>query len=487
MALNNSFPHYDVFKKYFDSCQNASLYEFVQKNEEYIIKNQEPCGDIAATWNKFYKNAYRCYYNSDNLPKSSKKVNWGSLAIQILKNQNSSRESHTSHSSTTASASSATPTSESFKTSSESASSSSTAPMITREFLTKFKNTYKNMNNRFKWTLPSGLKVEDELFKYGIGCDHEDAAHSFILDTSNPIWLKKFDEPDWQEIMGKNKVELDVVDSRIATYLESFLGKHSFKELMEQARSTHFDPINDFDMDWAQSTIETALKLYPTNYFPLTDQTESDILKRIWIFIEKAFDNLPVVVRSGEMESESSRDRRNLDNLNENTKRHGHRADLLIKESHNEFGFCEAGKDDHDSEGTKLKMLKDMLWSLSSSFPESKGFIVVGIIISGLKISTLLMDRPSPYICRIFKTTPLYFPTNVEEFAAKMGSIIHLVLQIKHIINKTYKETQPKIIRPITIVNSNHLGVHPLPPCPPTPKSKHKKSRTSQAPSNTRS
>ena len=66
---------------------------------------------------------------------------------------------------------------------------------------------------------------------------------------------------------------------------------------MEQARSTHFDPNNDFDMDWAQSTIETALKLYPANYFPLTDQTESDILKRIWIFIEKAFDNLPVVVR----------------------------------------------------------------------------------------------------------------------------------------------------------------------------------------------
>ena len=94
------------------------------------------------------------------------------------------------------------------------------------------------------------------------------------------------------------------------------------------------------------------------------------------------------------MESESSRDRRNLDNLNENTKRHGHRADLLIKESHNEFGFCEAGKDDHGSEGTKEKnesqlkepkMLKDMLWSLYSSFPESKGFIVVGIIISGIK------------------------------------------------------------------------------------------------------
>ena len=66
---------------------------------------------------------------------------------------------------------------------------------------------------------------------------------------------------------------------------------------MEQARSTHFDPINDFDMEWTQSTIETALRLYPANYFPLTDQTEFDILKRIWIFIDKVFDNLPVVVR----------------------------------------------------------------------------------------------------------------------------------------------------------------------------------------------
>ena len=52
--------------------------------------------------------------------------------------------------------------------------------MITREFLTKFKNTYKNMNNRFKWTLPSGLKVEDELLKYGIGCDHEEYVFFYV-------------------------------------------------------------------------------------------------------------------------------------------------------------------------------------------------------------------------------------------------------------------------------------------------------------------
>ena len=66
---------------------------------------------------------------------------------------------------------------------------------------------------------------------------------------------------------------------------------------MKQLRSQHFDVENDFAMGWIQSTMDTALRLYPAKYFSLTDQTESDILKQIWILIDKAFDNLPIDVR----------------------------------------------------------------------------------------------------------------------------------------------------------------------------------------------
>ncbi|KAI7855599.1 hypothetical protein BDC45DRAFT_534393 [Circinella umbellata] len=145
--------------------------------------------------------------------------------------------------------------------------------------------------------------------------------------------------------------------------------------------------------------MDTALRLYPAKYFPLTDQTESDILKRTWIFIDKVFDNLPF-----------------------DPKKHGHRADLLLKSTSSEFGCCEAEKKERGNKGTKEKfksnfkapkMVKAMLQSLSLSFPHAKSLVFVAYIISGLKIFALLLDHPSPYVCCLRRTVPMY--TSVTE------------------------------------------------------------------------
>ena len=97
---------------------------------------------------------------------------------------------------------------------------------------------------------------------------------------------------------------------------------------------------------------------------------------------------------SGEMESTSSSERRNFGCVGEDRKKHGHRADLLFKSNRSEFGCCEAGKEDNGNESAKEKfesnlkapkMMKDMLQSLSSSFPLAKNLATVGYIISGIE------------------------------------------------------------------------------------------------------
>ncbi|KAI9495018.1 hypothetical protein BDB00DRAFT_870733 [Zychaea mexicana] len=88
-----------VFKEYFGSSQDASLYEFVQKNQDYIIQKQEPCGNIGATWNQHFKKAYMHYFDGRKPPKSTKSVNWGYLLLKLLKKQTPS--SHASIGSST--------------------------------------------------------------------------------------------------------------------------------------------------------------------------------------------------------------------------------------------------------------------------------------------------------------------------------------------------------------------------------------------------
>ena len=142
------------------------------------------------------------------------------------------------------------------------------------------------------------------------------ACHSFLVDLDDPMWLTLVpDASDRKALLEHSKQPLPIADSAITEYLESFVGKvklynnsvfvlrslhngvYTFHDLMQHARSKLFDVETEFELDWIQSTIETALQLIPAKYFPLTDQTESDILKPLWIFIDKAFDNLEVDVR----------------------------------------------------------------------------------------------------------------------------------------------------------------------------------------------
>ncbi|KAI9470421.1 hypothetical protein BDB00DRAFT_777015, partial [Zychaea mexicana] len=298
---------------------------------------------------------------------------------------------------------------------------------------------------------------------------------------NDQVWINWFpDERDLNAIVNTKKKRLPPICVELITYLDTFVGKKTYHELMNHACSKFFDLENEAEseMDWAQSSIETALRLYPAQFFPLTDQTESDILKRVWIFIDKAFDNIPIDIRSGEMASNASSLRRNLGRAINNRKAQGHKTDLLMKSEHYEYGCCVAGKADHGDEGTKEKyeagliapkMMEDMTWSLASNFADINKLVIAGLIISGLKIFALLLDRPSTYVCRLTKTEPMFFPASVNDFAVQMGSLIHFVWQIKQVMLATVNAQKPKTIQGASTVNSL-LGVRPLPACATSPK-----------------
>lgn len=49
--------------------------------------------------------------------------------------------------------------------------------------------------------------------------------------------------------------------------------------------------------DWIRNTLLEYLKLFKCNYLPLTDQSEGDVLRRVWIFLDTVFDDSKISCR----------------------------------------------------------------------------------------------------------------------------------------------------------------------------------------------
>ena len=91
----------------------------------------------------------------------------------------------------------------------------------------------------------------------------------------------------------------------------------------------------------------------------------------------------------------------------------------------------------------------------------------------GLKLRVVILDNPSTYVCRIYKTKPYFFPTVVETIASDLGMLLGVTSQVKQLICSTVKIIEAP--KPITSSGYETTTSKPeiLLPCPMSPK--HKK------------
>lgn len=176
-------------------------------------------------------------------------------------------------------------------------------------------------------------------------------------------------------------------------------------------KAANFHPRNDEALAWAQTTVLNTIKLFMSNYFPLSDQSEAGILRRIWLLIDTVFDYsaikarryfyfsvsltiLLTIIQSGEKSSISSSDglnaARTIANINQAARKlMGRKVDMVYKLQPNEYGCMEYGKDENNStkelsDGMfKIPIImKDMFNSLAKKTPS----LVNDITISSLMI-----------------------------------------------------------------------------------------------------
>ena len=187
-----------------------------------------------------------------------------------------------------------------------------------------------------KWKLASGRYVEDVLFNFGLTrrfeqyvtektnisralilLDHYSLAHSFVVDFDDEEIKVKFTSAELEEIEDHNAHPLPPCSEQLLEYLNEYsklvihhdfalkvhplsnlISQTNIDDIVKRLRKRHYDFDEEFELEWAQYSIQSALRLFQGNFFPITDQTEADIIRRVWLFVDTAFDNTKVAVRT---------------------------------------------------------------------------------------------------------------------------------------------------------------------------------------------
>ncbi|KAG1450547.1 hypothetical protein G6F55_009633 [Rhizopus delemar] len=226
---------------------------------------------------------------------------------------------------------------------------------------------YSKLDPAKMWKLSSGVLVEKKMEEFALKCNYEHPCHSIIFDSNDKCWEDVFASEDLQEIKTYRLKQLDDLPVDLQEYVDSYKSINEIDGLFEKVKKDVFHPLKESSCEWAQAIIYSYLKLYMFNYFPLNDQTETDIFLRIWSLIDTVFVSCLVIndtfitslfdlssdhvrlCNRGEKSSNASADGRNIDNTIASTdqierKLPGRKVNMLFKANSMEFGCVDCGR-----------------------------------------------------------------------------------------------------------------------------------------------
>ncbi|CAG8585583.1 12542_t:CDS:10, partial [Cetraspora pellucida] len=304
-----------------------------------------------------------------------------------------------------------------------------------------FTKAFQELDDNKKWVLRSGKVVEDELYKFGMKCNDK----SLIEE-------KVFTELELMEIRTHKLKSLPDMPQDLLEYLGSYqlstISDLRMQIFKSESWKISYNRQKDFDKDWIRNTIDNLIREYEVDSLKKEDHLEVWLLSHIWLFVDRAFENIEgVQAIRGESCSLASSSRKNrnrrvasVDSIPR--KIMGRRGDLIIRRMSMEYGCGEIGNLYVGYNGTKIlrerglktpKMMKDQFDDLCvyTKWNEKKirkletiGFIHAGIL-----------DSPAGYIGRITRSKMLTIPSTISEFGARVLPVIMLSWKAKKIVS----------------------------------------------------
>jgi hypothetical protein len=95
------------------------------------------------------------------------------------------------------------------------------------------------------------------------------------------------------EIAAFKPKKLDELPNTLSGYMDDIRKLNDMKTLkMKLVEETACSAC-----EWARYTVLEYIKLFKYQYLPLSDQSEGDMMRRLWFFIDTVFDASPINCR----------------------------------------------------------------------------------------------------------------------------------------------------------------------------------------------
>ncbi|CUS09193.1 unnamed protein product [Tuber aestivum] len=333
-----------------------------------------------------------------------------------------------------------------------------------------WQDTYAQMDNRAKWVLASGRRVENVIYE---ACEAMDfvtfasvPAQLFILDTSDPEVQGWFSEDEWNEITARLS-PLPGPDQTLVDSFNRFYPVNTTTMLREALKSglipdgATYDQTLHSTLQWAETAIRKFLMLLEAPNDPLIQShLESWYGYNIWSDILDAglLDLKGMTIERKKPTCDSSTQCSNRQRLKSTESiKLGNRLDGIIRTLGHAplvYGGMEAGATITGGvtaprrlgDNFKLvKCLRDMLSQLHEEVNGDSSITrlvqVVGIFTSGLALQYALLGHPGVG----YREPVVHMPDSVERLPELLRMLV-VVAQIKEVIKLSYDAVQKKYL-----------------------------------------
>lgn len=118
-----------------------------------------------------------------------------------------------------------------------------------------------------------------------------------ILDINDDHWTGYFSPEELREIKEVTTPTDSKLPENMTNFINTIPKTTKLKEIFLHLNSQIIDPYQDRDVYWLKNTLQQAADLFETGYIPLTNQTERDLIRRVWGFIDTAYDSSELTFR----------------------------------------------------------------------------------------------------------------------------------------------------------------------------------------------
>ncbi|KAI9473465.1 MAG: hypothetical protein EXX96DRAFT_487810 [Benjaminiella poitrasii] len=252
-----------------------------------------------------------------------------------------------------------------------------------------------------------------------------------IINLEDEHWKDCLIDKESEDIYRVFKRQRTQLPDDMRLFLDAIPVSDNIEILFNHINNQRADPGTQRGLYFLKTTLLYSLDLFRTQYLPLTDQGERDILRRVWIIIDWAFDGSHLKTRN-ERGSAASKIDKNKRRKAANTammdkQKPSAIPDLLVFYDRYEFCAVEANKKEYDdtkekNDSSKLSLIcKQMLLNLSYNSPSLQhDLTIVGLSISRMKLTVRELCNPEGVVCVSKITKELHYPVHMLEWRSKM-------------------------------------------------------------------